>query len=63
MAMPEAAREGHHARPVRFGEARPAAAGAAPERGAETRQFLRQVGISEQEIHAMFAEGVILSER
>jgi crotonobetainyl-CoA:carnitine CoA-transferase CaiB-like acyl-CoA transferase len=62
-AMPEAARAGHHDRPVRFGDARPAAEGTAPDRGAQTQQFLRQVGFSEQEIHTMAAEGVILSER
>lgn len=45
--------------PVRFRGGRPIAEGPPPERGAQTRNFLLQLGLSEQEISALAAEGTI----
>ncbi len=45
--------------PVRFGPSRPISEGPAPERGAHSRKFLLELGLSEQEILALAAEGTI----
>lgn len=45
--------------PVRFNRERPISQGPAPARGEHTRPFLRELGISEQEISALAAEGCI----
>lgn len=45
--------------PVRFGGQRPEATGPAPERGAQTLEFLREAGLTEQEIERLAAEAVV----
>lgn len=46
--------------PVRFGGQRPeGASGPAPERGAHTLEFLRDAGLSQQEIQVLAAEAVV----
>lgn len=45
--------------PVRFDRERPSSQGRAPGRGQHTHRFLREVGVSEQEISTLAAEGCI----
>jgi alpha-methylacyl-CoA racemase len=58
--MSEAVQERESLQPIRFGgEFAGAIRGPAPGRGAQTQEFLREFGLSEQEIAALAAEGVI----
>ncbi|MDF2626722.1 MAG: carnitine dehydratase [Symbiobacteriaceae bacterium] len=49
----------HTDQPVRFDGRRPEAQGPAPGQGAQTREILQSIGISEQDILSLSAEGVI----
>ncbi len=59
LSLSEAVRGLASFQPVRFGGNRPDSDGDAPVRGAHTVPFLREVGLSEQEIQQLAAEAVI----
>jgi len=59
LSVTEAVAGREHFQPVRFGGTRPQSAGPAPSRGAHTLRFLREHGLSEQELDAAAAEAII----
>lgn len=59
LEMGQAVAERAELQPVRFGQERPISQGKAPERGQQTRSFLQELGMCEQEISTLVAERCI----